>query len=104
MGSRTTPIPKESYWHWLLVCGRATLPQANDWRGAWRDAVDLAHSLGFAVCMTLARLVLLLALPVSVPMLALVAMKANHRAADARAKARAELIDSLQSLQKKEPQ
>ena len=68
--------------------------------------MDLANSLGFAVCMTLARLVLLLALPVSVPMLALVAMKANHRAADARTKARAELIDSLQSLQKKkkEPQ
>lgn len=103
MGKRSTPIPKESYWHWLRACGWATLPKAGEWRGAWSDAVDLAHSLGFAVGITLARLVLLLTFPVSVPILALVAMKANHRAADAQAKARAEIINSRHSLQNKEP-
>lgn len=103
MGSPTTQIPKESYLRWLRTCCLATLPQANEWRRAWSDAVDLTHSLAFAVCMTVARLVLLLTSPVSVPILALVAMRANHRAADAQAKARAELIDSLQSLQDKEP-
>lgn len=104
MGSRSNPIQKESYLRWLRACGWATLPQANEWRPVWSDAVDSAHSLGFAVGMTLARLLLLLTFPVSVPILALVAMRANHRAADAQAKSRAELIDSLHSLQKKEPQ
>lgn len=95
-------IPKESYLQWLRACGWAALPQADEWRGAWSDAVDLAHSLAFAVGMTLARLVILLTFPISVPLLAVIAMRANHRAADAQAKARKEILDSRHSLQTKD--
>ena len=100
MGDR---IKNESYWYWLRACFWAAVPQAQEWRGAWSDAIDLAHSLAFAVGMTLLRLLILLTSPISVPILAAWAVRANRRTVEAREKARTELLNSLRSLQPKDP-
>lgn len=97
-------VQKESYWYWLKACALAALPQGSDWRGVLADAADLARSLWFAFGMTLLRLLILVTLPASLPILALIALRENQRVAEASIKARDELIDSLQSLHKKEPQ
>ena len=96
MGDR---IKNESYWYWLRACFWAAVPQAQEWRGA----IDLAHSLAFAVGAPLLRLLILLTSPISVPLLAAWAVRANRRAVEAREKARTELLNSLHSLQPKDP-
>ena len=96
-------IKVESYWYWLRACLIAAIPQPREWRGAWSDAVDLMQSLAYAIGMTLLRLLILLTSPISVPILAAFALHANRRTVEAREKARTELLNSLRSLQQKDP-
>lgn len=96
-------IKVESYWYWLRACLIAAIPQPREWRGAWRDAVDLMQSLAYAICMTLLRLLILLTSPISVPILAAFALHANRRVVEARERLRAETLNSLRSLQQKDP-
>ena len=100
MGDR---IKNESYWYWLRACFWTAVPQAQEWRGAWSDAIDLAHSLAFAIGMTLLRLLILLTSPISVPILAAFALHANRRVVEARERLHAETLNSLRSLQQKDP-
>ena len=53
--------------------------------------------------MTLLRLLILLTAPISVPILAAFALHANRRAVEARERLRAETLNSLRSLQQKDP-
>jgi len=100
MGER---IKVESYWYWLRACLTAAIPQPRDWRDVWSDAVVLVHSIAYAIGMTTLRLLILLTSPISVPILAALAVHANRRVVEAREKARTELLNSLRSLQPKDP-
>lgn len=96
-------IKVESYWYWLRACLIAAIPQPREWCGAWRDAVDLMRSLAYAIGMTLLRLLILLTSPISVPILAAFALHANRRVVEARERLRTETLNSLRSLQQKDP-
>jgi len=96
-------IKVESYWYWLRACFWAAVPQAQEWRDVWSDAVVLVHSIAYAIGMTTLRLLILLTSPISVPILAALAVHANRRVVEAREKARTELLNSLRSLQPKDP-
>ena len=100
MGER---IKVESYRYWLRACLTAAIPQPREWRDVWSDAVVLVHSIAYAIGMTTLRLLILLTSPISVPILAAWAVRANRRAVEAREKARTELLNSLRSLQPKDP-
>lgn len=67
------------------------------------DAVDLMRSLAYAIGMTLLRLLILLTSPISVPILATFALHANRRVVEARERLHAETLNSLRSLQQKDP-
>ena len=96
-------IKVESYWYWLRECLITAIPQPSEWRGAWSDAVDLMQSLAYAIGITLLRLLILLTSPISVPILAAFALHANRRAVEARERLHAETLNSLCSLQQKDP-
>ncbi len=93
----------ESYGHWMRVIASMAIPQRRDWAGVGCDVLDAALSIGAALYITTARLLILVTLPVSAPTLALVARRANVRAAAARNQARQEVLKSMTSLQQKEP-
>ena len=100
MGER---IKVESYQYWLRACLTAAIPQPREWRDVWSDAVDLMQSLAYAIGMTLLRLLILLTSPISVPILAAFALHANRRVVEARERLHAETLNSLRSLQQKDP-
>lgn len=94
----------ESYWYWLRAAGRMAIPQYRDWVGVGYDVWEALRGVGMALSATALRLLILATSPVSIPLLALVALRANTRAAAARNEERKRVMDALCVLTQKEPQ
>ena len=95
-------IQKEPYRAWLKTMAGTAVPQVSGWgRAGWLTA-ELVVALWRGITLTIVRLLILVTFPISVPALALIARRANHKAAEREAKQRADLIASLTPLQPKE--
>ena len=95
-------IQKESYLAWLKTIAGTVFPRVSDWGGAGWLTAELVVALWRGITLTITRLLILVTFPISVPALALMARRVNHKAAEREAKQRADLIASLASLQPKE--
>lgn len=86
----TTQKP-ESFTYWLKLVAQIVIPRKGDWRDRYyMDSDESIHVLQ-GIFLTLIRLLVLVTFPVSVPILALIALYFDHRRNAALRKYRAGL-------------
>ena len=88
----------ETYWYWLKASAKAAVrfPFTD-----FEDAVEALKALLWVVLVFWLRLLVLLTFPVSVPLIALICLKANREVVAARERAKKEILDSYYSLAQK---
>ena len=80
------------YLQWLLIVARVPLPLRSDWRGVGKHVLVAAKAVASALLLTAVRLAILLTLPISAPLLAVVLNKLNKRWVEKTIKRRAEVL------------
>lgn len=93
----TTPEP---YSYWLKVAARTAVPTTNEWWPLVESGREFVQDLWLAVTVTLFRLLVLLTLPISAPLLALLMVRQNRKLVEHNERAVQIAVDSLRSLQK----
>lgn len=63
-------VTPEPYWYWLKTALRMPLPMRADWDGLLDALLDIAGVIFRGVTATLLRLLILVTLPISAPLLA----------------------------------
>lgn len=85
----------EGYAYWLKTVAKAALPRASDWYGVGERTFDAIKAILWSVGMMTFRLIILVTLPVSAPILARVCQRLNEKACARRNAMRAEMIANL---------
>ena len=85
----------EPFKYWVKAAMVAAIPRPGDWSKALYSWVEFCSDLWDALGVTIFRLLVLVTFPISIPLLAMTAMRLNRKAVELRNKARAELLESL---------
>lgn len=81
----------ESYIYWLKKVVKAALPRSSDWYRVGERTLDAIRAILWSVGLTAFRIVVLVTLPVSAPILARVCQRLNESACTRRNAMRAEM-------------
>lgn len=88
----------ETYAYWLKTVVKAALPRASDWYRVGERALDSIKAILWSAAMMVTRIAILVTLPVSAPILALVFQRMNEKASARRNAMRAEMRSNFMNL------
>lgn len=85
-----------TYWQWLRIVARMTFPMRHDFAGIWEGLTDFVRAVVWCVSVLFMRVLLLLTLPVSGPLLARWMHKREAYVIAEKKRQREKLISQLQ--------
>ena len=88
------------YNYWLKAAARTAVPSTNEWGPLVESGREFALDLWQLVAVTLLRLLVLVTLPISAPLLALWMARENRKVVERNEQAAQMALNSLRSLQK----
>ena len=91
----------EPYSYWLKVAARIAVPTTNEWGPLVESGREFLLDLWQMVAVTFFRLLVLVTLPVSAPLLALWMLKANRKTVERRERQKREAMESMTRLTQK---